>query len=232
MTARAFVAAATGLTGREVVRVLREQGVETIAHVRPDSGRLAEWTERFEALGATVDSTAWDLDAMTATLGELAPDVVFSLLGTTKRRAATSGDAEANSYEAVDYGLTHLLVEAAKASGGTPRLVYLSSLGADSGRGAYLNVRARIEGELRAGPLPWTSVRPAMIHGDRDDARPAEAVGAVLGDGLLKIVGMLGGKKASDKYRSITGAELAAGIVRWAMDPAGANRVVETDELR
>ena len=39
----AFVAGATGFTGREVVRLLVERGVPAVAHVRPDSPRLEEW---------------------------------------------------------------------------------------------------------------------------------------------------------------------------------------------
>jgi uncharacterized protein YbjT (DUF2867 family) len=228
----AFVAGATGLTGRAVVRTLRERGIDTIAHIRPDSSRLQEWTERWEALGARVDSSAWDADAMEAALQREAPDVVFSLLGTTQKRRSKAGDPVANTYEAVDYGLTALLMTAAGAGGRTPRFVYLSSIGAASGRGEYMKVRQRIEAQLRDGPLPWTSVRPALILGDRDEPRPGEAIGAAVGDGLLKVVGAFGGKRVSARYRSIRAPDLAAGIVRWALDPSGANRVVEADELR
>ena len=34
-----FVVGATGYTGREVVRLLREKRIPTVAHVRPDSPR-------------------------------------------------------------------------------------------------------------------------------------------------------------------------------------------------
>ena len=62
------VAGATGLTGREVVAQLRQRGVPTVAHVRPDSPRLDEWRARFEALGATVDTTPWAPDPLTRRL--------------------------------------------------------------------------------------------------------------------------------------------------------------------
>src|SRR5215208_1501420 len=64
----AFVAGATGYTGREVVRQLVERGVRAVAHVRPDSPRLAEWRERFAELGAEVDATPWEEPAMRASL--------------------------------------------------------------------------------------------------------------------------------------------------------------------
>ena len=58
-TPRAFVGGATGHTGREVVRQLCERGVETIAHVRPNSSKLNDWLNRFEGWGASVDTSAW-----------------------------------------------------------------------------------------------------------------------------------------------------------------------------
>ncbi len=65
MTADAFVAGATGYTGRELVRVLAESGRKVVAHVRPDSSRLDEWRERFAALGATLDTTPWERTQLT-----------------------------------------------------------------------------------------------------------------------------------------------------------------------
>jgi nucleoside-diphosphate-sugar epimerase len=82
-TARGFVAGATGLTGRAVVAELRARGWSAIAHVRPDSGALESWRANFDAIGAEIDTTAWEQDALTATLRERAPSVVFALLGTT-----------------------------------------------------------------------------------------------------------------------------------------------------
>ncbi len=239
MTERAFVAGATGLTGRAVVRHLRERGVEVLAHVRPDSGRIAEHRASFESLGATVDTTVWEESAMRSTLTAFSPSVVFALLGTTKRRAREAksvGDDPANeTYEAVDYGLTALLRRAAEATGHAPRFVYLSCVGVDPDKNtgnAYLQARVRIERELRAGALPFTCIRPAMIHGDRDERRVGEALGAVLGDGALALVGMLGGKTLRERYRSMTGDDLARACVRLAFDPAAENRAFEPDQLR
>lgn len=237
MTDRAFVAGATGLTGRAVVRHLRERGVETIAHVRPDSGRLAEHRERFEALGAEVDTTAWDEAAMTETLRRRVPTMVFALLGTTRARAKqvarAGGDAADQSYEAVDYGLTALLRRAAEASRQRPRFVYLSAMGvSDSTSNAYMAARARVEAELREGSLPYTVARPSFILGDRDEKRPGESIGAAVADGALGVIGALGGKRLRDRYRSISGDALAAALVRLALDPAAVDRVFEADALR
>jgi uncharacterized protein YbjT (DUF2867 family) len=235
--ARAFVAGASGLTGRAVVAALRRRDIETLAHVRPDSGDLDGWRERFGALGAELDTTAWDEEAMSAHLRERAPTMVFALLGTTRARAkkATSEgrDAAAETYEVVDYGLTALLRRAAAASGARPRFVYLSAMGAsERSTNPYIVVRARIERELRDGELPYTVVRPSWIVGERDTKRPGESVGAALTDAALAVVGMFGAERLRDRYRSIEAEDLGEALVRLALDPGAENRIVEADELR
>ena len=79
----AYVAGATGYTGRAVVQCLTQAGIETHAHIRPDSKSLAEWTDKFTQWGAQVDTTPWDQEAMTKRLKGLNPDAVFGCLGTT-----------------------------------------------------------------------------------------------------------------------------------------------------
>lgn len=231
---RAFVAGATGLTGREVVRVLRERGVLTHAHVRPDSARLEEWRTRFGELGAEVDVTPWDASAMTATLTRLAPDVVFALLGTTRARGRQTKAAtgQADTYESVDYGLSVLLLNACVASGHRPRFVYLSAIGvSDTSTSAYSAARSRVEGELRKSGLPFTIARPSFILGDRDESRPAERIGSAISDAALHFVGALGGARLRDRYRSIAAPDLARSLVRIALDPALENQVVSAESL-
>jgi uncharacterized protein YbjT (DUF2867 family) len=164
------------------------------------------------------------------------PPAVFALLGTTRKRGAATGD----TYESVDYGLTALLLRAARAAGPPwPRFVYLSALGADpASRNAYLAVRGRLEAELAAGPVPYVVARPSFITGtDRDESRPVERVGAAAVDGLavpLRWLGaaLPGARRLADRYRSTSADELAAALVRAAADPAAAGRVLEGDALR
>ena len=231
----AFVAGATGYTGREVVGALRARGVRTAAHVRPDSARLREWQARLGAMGAEVDATPWDEAAMTETLRRVRPDVVFALLGTTRRRGTQASAAGRNeTYESVDYGLTHVLLRAVVASGLRPRFVYLSSMGVREGtRNAYLAARAKLEKELRASGLPFTIARPSFISGpDRDEPRPLERIAARATDAALGVVGALGGRGVADRWRSTTGTTLAAALVRLAEDPGAAGRIVEAEGLR
>ena len=234
-----FVAGATGLTGRAVVRHLIAAGARAIAHVRPDSPLLDEHRAELERIGASVDITPWDQAAITTALRAHAPDWVFSLLGTTKKRlraaSARGQDPESESYEAVDYGLSALLRRASEACGHAPRFVYLSAVGVDPDgdtANRYLQARARMERELREGALPYTIVRPGFITGDRDESRPGESIGAGVTNGLLAVAGVFGAKGLRDRYRSITGDALGRACVQLALDPDAENGTYGGDALR
>ena len=214
--ARAFVAGATGYTGQALVRTLRERGSGVVAHVRPDSRRLAEWQQRFDALGAAVDATPWEPTALRATLARLQPTHVFALLGTTRRRMRAEGGA-ANSYEAVDYGLTAMLLEATRAAAPAARFVYLSAVGASERGNAYLRVRGRVERELRASGLSWLVARPAFITGsDREEPRAAERLASGAIDWFLQVAARMGAGGPYQRYASLTASELAAALATLA----------------
>jgi uncharacterized protein YbjT (DUF2867 family) len=231
----AFVAGATGYTGREVVRELVSRGVRTVAHVRPDSSRADEWRGRFESSGAVVDMTPWHDADMTQTLSTLQATQVFSLIGTTRaRRRESSRRGAAESYESVDFELTAILIRAAVASGSKPRFVYLSSLGVrEHTTNPYLVARWRAESLLKVSGLPYTIARPSFITGPgRDESRPLERVGAVVTNALAGAARVLGAGRFAGTLRSLTGAELARGLVRCAFDGAAENATLGTEELR
>lgn len=240
MISLAFVAGATGFVGRQVVAQLAARGCKVVAHVRPDSAQLESWRARFTELGAQPDATAWQLPLLTERLRELAPSHLFLCLGTTARRAKAdrlSGDP----YETIDYGLTKLAVDAAKAAHAaapevTPRLVYLSSIGADpQARSRYLSWRGKAEEVVRASGLPWVLARPSVITestvSTRDDRRPAERAAAVIGDGGLAVLGALGARRLRARYRSTTPEILAAALIRLA-DEAPSGTIGDGDDLR
>lgn len=231
----AFVAGATGFTGREVVRLLAQSGATAIAHVRPDSPSLGHWQERFASMGARVDATPWALGPMTETIRQLDPEWVFCLIGTTRKRGrrAVETGRPAETYESVDYGLTKLLADATVASGRRPRFVYLSAAGVSArAGGAYGRARWKAEQAVRASGLPFTIARPSFIVGaGRDEPRPAELAGARAIDGLLTVVGAIGLGRVRDRYRSTTNTVLARALVRLAEDPAARDAIVESEDL-
>ena len=231
----AFVAGATGYTGREVVPLLVERGVRTIAHVRPDSASAEAWRRRFESVGAAVDKTPWGDAEMVQTLSVLQPTHVFSLLGTTRaRRRAAGARGIIESYESVDYGLTSMLIRAAVASGSRPRFVYLSALGVrEHATNPYLVARWRAESVLRASGLPYTIARPSFITGPgRDESRPLERVGAAAGNAAGGLLRLVGAHRLGASIQSMSGRELAEGLIRHAFDPSAENTIVGTSELR
>jgi nucleoside-diphosphate-sugar epimerase len=237
MPTTAYVAGATGYTGREVVRLLRARKVDVVAHLRPDSGRRGEWTRRWEQQGAAVDATPWEPEAIRQTLADRDPDLIFALLGTTraraKREAKDGVPPDQNSYERVDYGMTKMLIDGLVANGSKGRFVYLSSEGVRPGGNAYIDVRWRIEQQLAQGPLAWTVARPSFITGsDREESRLGETIGASLTDPVLALVGALGGRRIRDRYRSTDATALAGALVHHALQPASAGRILRGEDLR
>jgi len=228
---RAFVAGATGYTGSHVVGELVAAGVTVYAHVRPDSARLPEWRERFEAQGAHVDTTPWQPARIRQTIQNIEPTHVFALLGTTRaraQRAVRRGQDE--SYETVDYGLTAMLLQATSHA----KFIYLSSIGVKAGsRNAYFSVRWRIESELRASGLRYVIARPAFITGsDREDFRLMERVAATASNAAFGVAAAIGMRGLRDRFASMSGRALARALVNAALDPACQDTVLEAGQLR
>lgn len=229
----AFVAGATGYTGRSVVRELRARGVNTVAHVRRESREFERWSKTFRELGAEIDSTPWGTGELAQRLVDLSPTRVFALIGTTwtrARREARHAKGVKPSYATVDVALTGELVEAVRHLSRRPRFVFLSSIGTAPGKSnPYRATRWQIEELLRGALDDWTIVRPSFITGpDREERRLGETLGAATFDTLLT----LAPRRLRDRYRSIRGPELAQALVRLAFDPDARGRIVYADELR
>jgi uncharacterized protein YbjT (DUF2867 family) len=232
--AKALVLGATGYTGKEVVRLLAEQGIPVHAHIRGDSPHIRNRIEEMSALGATPESTPWETEAIDSLFRRVQPTVVFALLGTTRKKAlvAESGGQDA-SYEAIDYGLTKMAIDGAVRSGTRPRFVYLSSMGAGGrAQSAYMSARAKAEAELVHSGLPYTIARPSFITGpDRTESRPAEHVGAWVASGFLTLCGWLGGRDFRDKYRPTTATRLAHALIHYGYNKDGENRILTSEFL-
>jgi len=230
---RAFVAGATGYTGRELVRQLAAAGHRVTAHVRPDSRSLATWRQRFADCGAETDTTPWTEAAMKEAFARLKPELVFAVLGTTRARARGEGMSAARAYDEIDYGLTALLIDAAREDPELQCFVYLSSIGvkADTGN-PYLAARARAEARLHGAGLPFVIARPSFITGDRDERRPAEHGAAIVADASLSLARLLGARTLADRYRSMNAEELARALIAAALEPGCRNRVLMGEDLR
>jgi nucleoside-diphosphate-sugar epimerase len=232
----AFVAGATGYTGLAVVRAIVARGGTAIAHVRPDSPSLGAARARFAAMGASIDTTAWNPEALRATLERMRPTHVFALLGITKARARARARAGAptESYESVDYGLTAMLLDATRHAAPAALFVYLSSLGASETRSnEYVRVRGRIERAIRDSHLSALIVRPSFITGpDRDESRPTERIAASVANSVLAVLALLGGRTLRDRFGSMTATDLAESTVTLALQPGTGVRIVDPVGLR
>jgi uncharacterized protein YbjT (DUF2867 family) len=156
----AFVAGATGYTGRALMELFARE--KTDWRARPHA-RVAGKIE-----GAVVCDPR---DVAALTDGLRGCDAVVQLIGTVKARFA-DGD-----YDDIDYGTTVALGEAAKAAG-VPRLLLLSSVGAGSPRGRYLAVKRKTEEWVEKSGLEYTIVRPSMIAGE--GRRAAQLLGVLM----------------------------------------------------
>ena len=154
----AFVAGATGYTGQALLEEIRNSEWKARAHARSD-GKVD---------GAVVCDPR---DVPRLTDGMRGCDAVVQLIGTVRANFA-EGD-----YEAIDYGTTVALCQAAKAAG-VPRMLLLSSVGAGKPRGSYLKVKRRTEEQVEASGLEYTIVRPSVIGGE--GRRANSILGAIM----------------------------------------------------
>lgn len=165
---KALVTGGTGFVGSHLLEHLLRRGDTVRALVRSPA--------RAAALG--LDGVEWirgDLDDPEALIRATeGVDVIYHVAGLVMAR----DEAE---FHAVNAAGTRSLLEAAAPSG--PRFVLVSSLAAGGptvpGRPllghepphpvtAYGRSKLAAEAVVRAGPLPWTIVRPPAVYGPRD----------------------------------------------------------------
>jgi hypothetical protein len=219
----AFVAGATGITGREVVASLADRGVETLAHIRPDSPYVEEWIEYFRQVGSGVDRTAWEQEAFSQRLADMKPSLVFCLLGSSDRRIHGDGTVKTNpfvdSYMAVDLGLTTMLVRACASAGEDMRFILASAIDAhEKANSEFLRSKAKAEDMLIRSGLPYTIVRIGAIENSDRGGRTAPDK-----------KGIWPFKRRPFVPEPVNPRALAETLVEVALDPECANRVFETD---
>jgi uncharacterized protein YbjT (DUF2867 family) len=212
----ALVAGGTGLVGAELVQRLAKA---------PEYGSISAWVRKPPVSGpAKVEWLPIDFDALDRALAAKPVDHAFCCLGTT---LAQAGSPEA--FRRVDYDLSLAFAKRAKHVG-AKRLVAVSSLGADpKARNLYLRTKGELEVALQSvGFEQLVVLRPSLLLGTRTHPRPAEAMAAAAGRGFgWMLVGPL------RKFRPISGAHVAAAMLRLALAPDSQASVVvlESNEL-
>ncbi len=206
----AWLAGASGLVGGTLLRALLADG---------DFGRVVSVGRRVLPLADPKLSQAMiDFAARDAFDGLPAPDVAFSCLGTTIRKA---GSQEA--FRAVDYAAVLAFARAAHRAGART-FVHVSSLGADPrSRIFYSRVKGEIEAAVAGiGFASACAIRPSILDGPRRESRPFERVGLAVTRTLAPLLG---------KYRPTPVDRVAAAMVAAAKAPRPGAHVLEADVI-
>jgi uncharacterized protein YbjT (DUF2867 family) len=207
-----LIAGASGLVGRRLVALCREEAGYEDVHVltrRPLSlgGGLIEHVVDFEHLADT------DLD-------DARVDDVYCALGTTLRTAGSK-----DAFRRVDHDYVVALGRLALRLCAR-RFLLVSSYGANKKALAfYSRVKGETENALSALGLPQLLIfRPSLLQGPRDEFRPLERLSNAVLDLAAPIV--------PGRLRPVADDVLARAMLRAAGHETAALRVFESDEIQ
>ena len=206
----AVVAGATGLVGRALVRQLATdpewREVRALVRRGPEPGLESP---RVSAL--QVDYTRLEPPPVWA-----AADQVFCALGTTMRQAGSKA-----AFRQVDFDYPLALARAALARG-TRHFLLVSAVGAaPTSRVFYNRVKGEVETAISAlGFRSVTIARPSLLLGPRQELRPAEQLG--------KLLGIF----APPRWKPIEGELVARALVAAAKRDLPGVRILENRDMR
>jgi len=205
-----LIAGATGLVGNHAL--LMALADERIARVIAPTRRALQPHPKlmnpkadFDDLPA--DAPWWNVDA------------VLCALGTTIAQAGSEA-----AFRKIDFDYVLAVARHARAHG-AKAFALTSSLGANAAsRNFYLRTKGEIEASLRdCGFASLTFVRPSMIGGERERARPLEHFGMR----MMRIAEPL----IPRRYRVVPAERIARALIESALAAAPGCKVVESDAL-
>jgi uncharacterized protein YbjT (DUF2867 family) len=211
---KAIVFGATGFIGSHLLRELLGN---------PDYERVIAVVRKPLALRHTKLTTLiGDLASLPALKPQLVADEIFIALGTTRKH--TPDEAE---YYKIDHDYPVLAADIAKANGA--RSVFLvTAVGANArSSGFYIRTKGEVERDIVALDFDRTAIfRPSMIMGQRDEDRPRERL-FIAAWGVLNplLVG------PADRYRGLTGEEIARAMANAAQHQTGKLRIYHWKEM-
>lgn len=207
---RSVVIGATGLIGRALVDCL-------VAHPAYDAPTTL--TRRSLEVEGTRNHVI-DFDHLDAADAVIGGDVVFSCLGTTRRRA---GSLAAQKIVDVDY---QFAVAQRARQKGVPHFCLVSSSGAHpTSRSPYLQMKGELEERVRALQFERLTIfQPSLLLGARDHHRPGEEMAAR----ILPWITRLPFLRA---YRPIAGALVAQKMAADAAQSRQGESVYRLDEI-
>jgi len=208
--ATVLVAGATGLVGREVLR---------LALADKQIGKVIAPTRRALSPHSRLENPQVDFAALTGAEPWWRVDAVVCALGTTIKKA---GSQEA--FRQVDHGYPIQLARHALENGARSYALN-SSVGADhASRNFYLRTKGEVERDLDAlGYCSITIVRPSVIWGDRQEVRLGERLAIFALTAFRPVV--------PRRYRVVPAARIAKALLDGALAGVPGKRVLESEEL-
>lgn len=203
MLKTALVLGATGLVGKALVAQLctdhRYQAVTCLLR-KPLS------KDFFTANSAKVQPIVIDFENLQDYQGYFGCDHIYVCLGTTIKNAGSK-----SAFRKVDFEYVHIAAQLARAQRAAS-FVWISSVGANAkSNNFYLRVKGELENAIinMSGLDNACAVRPSLLLGDRDEMRPAEKLGTMLGPLLSPL--LIGGLS---KYKPVQADDVAAQMIR------------------
>ena len=216
-----IVAGATGLVGREIIRKLNERPNVTFTALVRRLETLGDISGRVQEIEFDYDNP----DAYSRLGNDLPCDTLLCALGTTARKA---GSPEA--FRLVDLEYPSRLFDRLKQLTNKPMVGLVSSVGAGSTRGLYLATKHDLEQRLIASGLPHLIVRPSLLLGEREEARPAEWLYKALLIPYLSVIKAFAPQsKPMWHFAPIEASKVAEALVRICVDepPLESSKILE-----
>ncbi|MGY0217099.1 NAD(P)H-binding protein [Endozoicomonadaceae bacterium StTr2] len=208
----AVVIGATGVVGRSLVDLLAQS--DAIRHVVTLTRRPAVH-ESTKVKNHVIDFEHLDYHAKL-----FAGDMMFSCLGTTLKQAGSIANQRK-----VDFDYQHQAAQLA-AEQGIEHYLLVSSSGANSqSNAAYFRMKGELEQQVKHLPFNRISIfQPSLLVGERPDFRLGESIGRVIMPVLCRLPGL-------KKYRPVTGKQVAAAMVKTALQPGLPVEIFALDKI-
>lgn len=208
---RLLLAGATGLVGREVLRLAldNERIDQVVAPTRrplPAHARLLNPQVDFDALPET--APWWAVDAVICALG--------STIGQAGSQAA---------FHRIDHDYPLAIARLALARGATAYALVSATGAKPDSRVFYSRTKGELERELATlGFASLVLLRPGLLGGERERRRPMEALSMKLLNALDPLL--------PRRYRVVPATRVAACLLRSALDAPPGLSVIESENIQ
>ncbi|WP_062232069.1 SDR family oxidoreductase [Fictibacillus sp. FJAT-27399] len=214
MPKTALIAGATGLVGKELLRLLvsSDDYDQVIVLTRNETGvhhkKLIEKQFNFDELPSYQQF--------------FTADDIFCCLGTTIKKAKTK-----EAFRKVDFEYPVMMSQFA-AEHGASRFLVISAIGAKpDSRFFYSSVKGEMEQAVRKAILPCVGIfRPSLLTGNREESRTGEKAGEWLANSLSFLF-----KGKLRKYLPVSGNLVARSMYEFAQANIKGNTVIESEEM-